>query len=194
MRLLVVALLAATSPAAHAATQSSVATAQAASSMVTIRVDRTVITTQLGGRFSFSSTIHNRSGRTRSGLIAHLSVFATDRNTYVDPEDWSSHRTQFLGPLHAHASATLTWPVQAVNSGQLILYVAVTDPTAERVTVSTPIDLNVAKQQTINAGGILPLAVGMPLAIGILLAATLWRRRRTPRLNSRPTGPTTVSS
>jgi hypothetical protein len=178
MRLVVAFLLAVMSLWADTASGTPGATLHAPSSTVTVQVDRTVINTSLGERFRFTSTISNVTGQPTSGLIAHLSVFATDSKTYVDPEDWSSHRTQFVNALQAHGSATLTWPVQAVNSGQLVVYVAVTDLRARRVNVSDPINLNVSRRQTLNAAGILPLAIGMPLSIGILLAATLWRRRR----------------
>jgi thiamine pyrophosphate-dependent acetolactate synthase large subunit-like protein len=146
---------------------------------VSVQVDRTSIDTQLGGRFTITSTVHNESGETMSGLIAHLNVLSSDPETYVDPEDWSSRRTQYLDPLAPHRSATLTWHVQAVNSGSLILYVAVTDTTHGTVTAGPPIELAVTRQPSIDAGGILPLAIGVPAAVGLLMAFNLLRRRRT---------------
>ncbi len=114
-----------------------------------------------------------------SGLIAHLNVFSTDPGTYVDPEDWSSHRTQFPAAVPAHGSVALTWPVQAVNSGRLVVYVAVTDVQQHRVTVSMPLELTVSKRQTVDPGGVLPLAVGVPGAVAVVLGLVLLRRRRT---------------
>ena len=43
---------------------------------------------------------------------------------YVDPEDWSSHRTRYLAPISAGGSVTLAWKMQAVNSGSFGVYVA----------------------------------------------------------------------
>jgi len=146
---------------------------------VSVQVDRTSIDTQLGGRFTFTSTVRNESGETISGLIAHLNVLSSDPGTYVDPEDWSSRRTQYLDPLAPNESATLTWRGQAVNSGPLVLYVAVIDNTHGTVTASPAIELAVRRQPSIDASGILPLAIGVPAAVGLLLALNLLRRRRT---------------
>jgi hypothetical protein len=154
------------------------APAAGGSETVSVHVDRTAIQTHLGARFVFTSSVRNDTSKSLSGLIAHLNVFSTDPKTYVDPEDWSTRRTQFLKPLPAHGSATLTWRGQAVNSGPLVLYVAVTDTPRKSVTVSAPIELTVKKQPSINAAGILPLAIGMPAAVGVLLVLTLWQRRR----------------
>lgn len=97
---------------------------------LSVSVDRTALHVTLGGRFGFSSTVRNLSGRPLGGLIAHLNVLSSDPGTYVDPEDWSTRRSQFLDVLPANGSATLAWPMQAVNSGPLVLYVAVTDTRA----------------------------------------------------------------
>jgi thiamine pyrophosphate-dependent acetolactate synthase large subunit-like protein len=175
----VVALLAVTSHADRAVPRQPAGPAQAASDTVSVQIDRSAIHSRLGGRFSFTSTVQNQSGRTKPGLIAHLNVFSTDPNTYVDPEDWSSHRTQFLDPLPTHGSADLTWTVQAVNSGSLILYVAVTDIRNHSVVVSGPIELTVTQQQSIDAAGILPMAVGVPAAVAVLLTLVRLRRRRS---------------
>lgn len=68
--------------------------------------------------------------------------------------------------------------MQAVNSGPLVLYVAVTDTRSRTVTASPPILLTVEKQQTINAEGILPLALGVPAGVTLVLLAGVVRRRR----------------
>jgi hypothetical protein len=154
------------------------APAAGGSETVSVHVDRTAIQIHLGAQFVFTSTVRNDTTKSLSGLIAHLNVFSTDPKTYVDPEDWSSRRTQFLKPLPVHGSATLTWHGQAVNSGPLVLYVAVTDTARKSVSVSAPIEMAVKNQKSIDAAGILPLAIGIPAAVGVLLVFTLWRRRR----------------
>jgi hypothetical protein len=132
----------------------------------------------LGDRFTFTSVVQNPTGRQKQGLIAHLNIFSTDTHTYVDPEDWSSNRTQFLHPLSPHGSTSLTWTVQAVNSGPLVLYVAVTDISSHTVTASEPIQLTVSRQKSIDSAGILPLAVAVPAVVAALLVILRLRRRR----------------
>ncbi len=144
---------------------------------VTVALDRTVADATLGGTFSFDATVRNESAQPVSGLIAHLNVLSSDPSVYVDPEDWSSHRSQFLDVLPAHSSATLRWPVQAVTAGPAIVYVAVTDPAAKTVAVSGPLQVTVPQRATINAGGIVPLALGIPAVVLALLVFTALRRR-----------------
>jgi hypothetical protein len=76
---------------------------------ITVTVDRTAISTSLGHKFTFRSVIANHGAATARDLIAHLNVLSLRKGTYVDPEDWSSHRTQYLKAIPAGGSATTTW-------------------------------------------------------------------------------------
>ena len=88
-------------------------------------IDRTAISTKLGHKFVFHSTIRNDGATAASGLVAHLNVVALSGHAYVDPEDWSSHRTRYLASVPPSGSTTLAWPMNAVNSGTIGVYVAV---------------------------------------------------------------------
>jgi hypothetical protein len=151
-----------------------------AGSRVSVHVDRTEISTKLGHTFLFHSTITNEGPVRISGLIAHLNVFSYDPGTYVDPEDWSSHRTLYLASLASRASRTLTWKMQAVNDGSFGVYVAaVARAGAPGAPATGPaIRVDVAKRTTLNAQGIVPLALGIPAALGLLTLGLRFRRRR----------------
>ena len=144
---------------------------------VSVAVDRTAIATQLGHKFHFRSTFRNTSGAPASGLIAHLNVLSLQRSVYVDPEDWSSHRTKFLPTIPRGGSVTVTWPMEAVNHGKFDVYVTlVSQRTIGRPPAIGPaVRIAVADRKTLNSGGILPLALGIPAALGLL---TLGLRRR----------------
>ena len=71
---------------------------------VSARVDRTRISTELGRSFVVRSTIANDGSAAADGLIAHLNIVSLRSDVYVDPEDWSTHRTRFLGRLSARAA------------------------------------------------------------------------------------------
>jgi hypothetical protein len=79
---LVVAVVLAVAPAAHGAAG------------IGVSVDRTAVTTKLGHEFELRSTITNRGTAAATGLVAHLNVLSLRGDVYVDPEDWSSHRTR----------------------------------------------------------------------------------------------------
>jgi hypothetical protein len=146
---------------------------------VSVSVDRTDVVTSLGHEFTFRSTFTNRTTSALGGLIAHLNVLSYDRGVYVDPEDWSSHRTRYLGAIPAGGSTTITWNMHAVNAGSFAVYVAVLPqrPNALPPTMGPAIHLAVAKRTTINSEGILPLALGVPALLGLLLLGARVRRR-----------------
>ena len=151
---------------------------------VSVTVDRTEISVPLGRTFVFRSTIRNDRPVGSSGLIAHLNVVSLRNDVYVDPEDWSSSRTRYLSLLPPGGSTTLTWRVHAVNGGVLGLYVAVLPAGGVGSSPSTSevIRLSVAEKHTLNAGGILPLVIGIPALIGLLtLGVGISRRQHSTR-------------
>jgi len=114
-------------------------------------------------------------------LIAHLNVLSLRTGVYVDPEDWSSRRTRYLTPIPAGGSVTLTWKVQAVNSGSIGIYVAVLPASGVPQPPATgpTLHVSIAQRRTLNSGGIVPLALGMPGLLGLLTIALRVRRRRS---------------
>jgi hypothetical protein len=155
-----------------------VASAQSAPS---VTVDRGQVSAGLGETFSFRTTITNPSSTATEPLIAHLNILSLSAGLYVDPEDWSSERTQYIGPIPSGGSRTITWKVKAVNGGGLAAYVAVLPEARPRrpPTTSPTVQITVAERKTLNSGGILPLVVGVPALIGLLAGGLgLARRRR----------------
>lgn len=147
---------------------------------VSITTEPTRVATGLGERFSFRTTITNGGATTSPSLIAHLNILSLRDGTYVDPEDWSSDRTRYLGPLPAGGLRTITWNIHAVNTGRLAAYVTVlpSDNPDSPPTTGTVVRFEVSERDTLNAGGILPLALAVPAALGLLAGATHLARRR----------------
>lgn len=142
-----------------------------------VAFDRGELGTRLGVRFGLTSVVRNDSDAPLTGVVAHLNVLSADPGVYVDPEDWSTSRTRYLDPLPAHGSITLDWPMQAVNSGQFLVYVALARPSGPAgVTSSDALRLDVVERQTLDAGGALPLAVAGPLLVGLVMLAAARRR------------------
>ena len=114
-----------------------------------------------------------------SGLIAHLNVVSLRDGVYVDPEDWSSHRTRYLAPIPAGASVRLTWRLRAVNAGSFGIYVAVLPQSgAARPPITGPtVHVSIAHRKTLNSGGTLPLVIGIPALLGALSLGLRVRRR-----------------
>jgi hypothetical protein len=146
---------------------------------VTVTTDRAHVTTSIGHKFRFRTTIANHGSPTAEHLIAHLNVLSLLAGTYVDPEDWSSQRTRYLAPIPPGGAVTIDWRLQAVNSGSFGVYAAALPASGPPVApvVSPTVRVDVAHRQTLNSGGILPLALGVPAALAVLTVAA-WIRRR----------------
>ena len=141
-----------------------------------VSMSRLHVSTRIGADFRFTATIANRRRGTLSGLIAHLDVVSRDPAVYVDPEDWSSERTRYLPPLAPGASIVVPWTVKAVNAGRFAVYAVVLGD--GRPVAGPALDARVSEQRTIDAGGVLPLAVGLPALLGIALLGVRARRPR----------------
>ncbi len=161
-----------------------VAQSQAADSPpnLSVTVEQPEIATRLGGKFTFETTITNNGTTALTGWIANLNVVSLTDGLYVDPEDWSADRTRTLAPIPAGGSRTITWDVHAVNDGVVGMYVSVLPETEVGISPTTGpmIRLTVALKDTLNSGGILPLALGVPALIGILALGLRHRRLRQP--------------
>jgi hypothetical protein len=154
--------------------------APAAGAAVSVTNDRTAITTKLGHKFTFHSRIENRGTAPARDLVAHLNVVDLTGHTYVDPEDWSSQRTRYLRPIPPGGSTTVAWPMNAVNAGTIGIYVAVLPRNVSpvRPATSPTLRLRIHDRRTLNSGGVLPLALGLPAALGLLAFAVRASRRR----------------
>jgi len=155
--------------------------APASNDPVRVTVDQKTISTKLGHAFEFRTSIANTGTTDVAGVIAHLNVLSLRDGTYVDPEDWSSHRTRYLALIAAGGSTTISWNLHAVNAGSFGVYVALvrSDGTA-LLNVSPPVRVAVADRRTLNSGGIVPLVIAMPVLLGLL-----WGLVRLGRSKSR---------
>ena len=154
--------------------------ASAASNDLSVSVSRSRIATQLGHKVSFRTTIENHASTSTGPLITHLNVLSLRSGVEIDPEDWSTHRTRYLEPIPAGGSRTITYPVHAINTGRIALYVAVLPQVrpAQPPTTGPTVQLVVAKRDTLNAGGILPLALGIPALLALMAGGMQYARRR----------------
>lgn len=152
----------------------------ASATQVVVGMDRTRVSTSLGQSFSFATTVANRSTAPTGTLVAHLNVLSLRPGVYVDPEDWSGDRTRYLDPIPPGGSRTVRWRVKAVNGGALAAYVTVVPQSGAGPPATGPaLRFDVASRKTLNAGGILPLALGIPAGIALLaFGARVHRRRR----------------
>jgi hypothetical protein len=145
---------------------------------VSVSISRSWAHVQVGQRLAFTTLVRNNGSRPLTGLVAHLNVVSLRPDVYVDPEDWSAPRTQYLPPVGAHAAADLRWTVQAVNEGDIDLYVAVTRRHGtDRVVSSAALRVMASAQRILDPAGALPVTLGVPAALVLLMVVAAVRRR-----------------
>jgi hypothetical protein len=140
------------------------------------------VDTVLGGRFMITTEITNTGAAPSGEILAHLNVASIEGSVYVDPEDWSSNRSQQLS-LKPGESRKLSWEIQALNAGHFAAYVVVV-PFGNKVAGNEPlmisplVDVDVATKSTLTAGGALPVVVIVPLLLGLAAGGVFLRARR----------------
>jgi hypothetical protein len=149
---------------------------------VTVAMRPSQVTTALGGRFTLETEVTNTGTASTGRLLAHLNIASIQGSVYVDPEDWAGDRSQEFD-LKPGETRRLSWQVQAVNSGSFAGYVVVLPfgegaAPAESLSVSPLVKIEVTPRSTLNAGGALPVVLGVPALLGFLAATTLLRLRR----------------
>ena len=149
---------------------------------VDVVVDPPVVSTVLGDHFEITTEIKNASNAPTGEILAHLNVASIEGSVYVDPEDWSSERSQQLS-LKPGESRELSWEIQAVNSGRFAAYVVVVPfgssvKGTEVLKISPLVKVAVAPRTTLTAGGALPVVLLVPLLIGVAGGGAVLRVRR----------------
>ena len=112
-----------------------------------------------------------------------MNIVKTGKGEPVDPEDWSPERTQQVASLAPGETSELTWTVEAILEGDYLVYMTVlpqpTGPNATSQPVSSSgIHLTVKSFAKSNPGGVLPVAIGTPVALMLIAIVPIVRRRR----------------
>jgi hypothetical protein len=144
---------------------------------LTVTVDYTELKGATADVFTINSTITNTGTQPTPPLIANLSLVSAGLNSYVDPEDWSPERAISIDSLAPGASDKHAWSVHAIQDGDYSIFIVVLpDSTAssptDRVVGSPAIHLHVDLKRSLNPAGVTPVAVAVPLVLGLILVAT----------------------
>jgi len=140
-------------------------------------------TAKTGDTITFDTIVTNTSAQASPPVIVAMNIINLSKTgDVVDPEDWAPQRTQYIDSLAANQSATLSWEVNAILDGDFMVYlVAIPQPqsaeASSKVVVSPGLHLTVAKFTSLNPSGVLPFAIGVPIAL-VLAIFLLFRLRR----------------
>jgi len=132
----------------------------------------------------FDTVITNSSTEMSPTIFVAMNIINLEKGGEpIDPEDWSPQRTQSIDPLGPGASATLSWRVNAILEGDVMIYmVAIPQPesvdTTSHPIASPGIHLTVTPYTKLNPSGVLPYAVGVPIFMLVIIYFVNRRRRQ----------------
>jgi ABC-2 type transport system permease protein len=148
-----------------------------------VKVDVAYGTVNAGDEVEFHSLVVNGGAQATAPLNVAMNIVKTGAGEPVDPEDWSPERTQPVDPLAPGETAEQTWTVDAILEGDYMVYLTVipkpsgADATSNPVS-SAGIHLTVKPFTKRNPGGVLPVAIGTPVALAVLALVPRGLRRR----------------
>lgn len=173
-------LLTLTAPAGLAAPPA--AAAPTLPETVEVSLDQSRINAVVGDVLTVRSRVVNVGAAPTDRMIAHLNVASLD-GVYVDLEDWSADVTREVTPVAPGSDVSLSWEFHAVNVGRFDVYLVllpggVASSGTGPLVASPPVHVTVAGRRTLTAGGSLPVAVAVPVLLGLLAAGARYRLRR----------------
>lgn len=153
-----------------------------------LTTDATSIDTRTGDTIVIHSTLHNDAATATPPTLVYLSLLDKRQGAPVDLEDWTANRSANVAPMAPGESVTQTWTLRALVSGDYEVYV-ITVPNATSTQppmMSLPITIHVTQRTNLDPGGVLPVAIGLPLLlVGGIVATRRARSGSTSHLRPR---------
>ena len=124
--------------------------------------------------------ITNTSKAPAKEIVAYVTLveITNGQKAPVDLEDWSAHRAVTIGSLAPGQSRDASWRLRLVKGGDYVLYANAIDRGSSHAAVGKEIPLTVTAHKNLNPGGVLPVALGVPVLAGVALFAPVFVRRR----------------
>jgi hypothetical protein len=132
----------------------------------------------------FDTVVTNNGTEASPAIFVAMNIINLEKGGEpIDPEDWSPQRTQSIDSLAPGESATLSWRVNAILEGDVMVYmVAIPQPENKDATshpIASPgIHLTVTPFTKLNPSGVLPIAIGIPVALLIVIYFVNRRRNQ----------------
>jgi hypothetical protein len=149
-------------------------------------------TIKAGDTVVFNTTVTNTSEEVSPQMFVAMNIIDLAKNgDPVDPEDWSPVRTRAVAPLVVGQSSMQSWTIHAILDGDYMVYlVLIPEPNDPQSTsqpvVSSGIHMTVMPFTSLNPGDVLPLALGMPIGLTVLMFVLLWTRNRSINIGRSP--------
>ncbi len=151
---------------------------------VQISIDTDYRQVRTGDTIEFSTIVRYDGAGESPPMLVAMNIVNLGEGDPVDPEDWSPERTQEVPELAPGETAEQSWTINAILEGDYLAYMVVIPEPSGAENTSLPVaspgmHLIVSQFSPLNPAGIAPVALGMPIALTLLLVLQRWLRRRT---------------
>ncbi len=150
-------------------------------SRITVSINPPSIQANMGDKITYVGTITNNSDNVVYNIIAYISLanVTQGKEAPMDLEDWSANKAIKVDAIPPHGIYEGKWPMRLIDSGSYVAYVTVVDKN-----VNTPISSAMSRLETkrvlrLNPNNVLPVALGEPILLGIVIMFIGFRRRKS---------------
>jgi hypothetical protein len=174
--LLVAAALAVLAAAAPAFAQ----TTTTAGNQLKVETTTTRLSGTAGQYVRLPAKVSNVSDKPAKDIVAYVTLveMTKGQKAPVDLEDWSAHRAVTIGSLASGQSRDVSWRLRLIKGGDYVIYANAIVNGSSRAAVGQEVRLRVTAHKNLNPGGVLPVALGVPVLAGAALFAPVFIRRR----------------
>jgi len=154
--------------------------ASASAGRITVSINPPSVQANMGDKITYAGTVTNNSDRAIDNIIAYISLanITPGKEAPLDLEDWSANKAIKVDTIPPHGTYEGQWPMRLIDSGSYVAYITVVDKN-DNMPVSSPMSrLEIKRLLRLNPNNVLPVAIGEPVALGMVFMLVAFRRRK----------------
>jgi len=150
------------------------------SANVTVQIDKQSAVLTAGDWVEFKTVLRNIGATATPALVVHQNIASLIQGRYVDPEDWSIKRTQYITSIQPGKSVQLSWNVHALIEGDFASFVTIVSSEKSFIpVVSMPLLLHVEPDDILPLKTVIPVVAIVPIfPLALLVFTVIYTRRR----------------
>ena len=155
-------------------------TSASAADGITVFISPPSVQANIGDKITYTGTITNNSDMAIDNIIAYISLanVTLGKEAPIDLEDWSANKAIKIDTIPPHGTYEGQWPMRLIDSGSYVAYITVVDKYDNMPVISPMSHLAVKKVIRLNPNNVLPVAIGEPVALGMIYMLVAFRRKK----------------
>jgi hypothetical protein len=151
-----------------------------AANSISVSINPPSIQANMGDKITYVGTIANNSDKAVNNLIAYISLanVTPGKESPMDLEDWSANKAIRVDSIAPHGTYAGQWPMRLIDSGSYVAYITVVDKDDNTPLSSMMSRLEIKRVLRLNPHNVLPVAIGEPVALGMVFMLVAFRRRK----------------